>query len=79
MSDHEDCLEEDGRTFVMSSLTNDEEPLESPSKKSVGLALNFAKICDRDDHDEHECGIQEQEALVMFELPDGSMGESYVS
>jgi hypothetical protein len=76
MSDHEDCMEEDGRTFVMSSSAH-EEPLESPSKKSSGLALNFAKISSDDDNE--ECGIQEQETLIVFELPDGSLGESYVS
>lgn len=59
----------------MSTSVN-EEPLESPSKKSAGLALNFAKMSDRDDEN-GENGIQEQEALIIFELPDGSMGESY--
>ena len=73
MSD-EDCLEEDHRTFI---IDQDDIP-PSPSKKSLDLGLNFAKV-EQNSYEHEETGIQEQSVLVVFELPDGSLGESYVS
>ena len=76
MSDNDECIEEDNRTFVMAE--RDHPSYCSPSKKSAALELNFAKV-DFRSQDSTEDGIQEQPILVVFELPDGSVAESYVS
>ncbi len=87
MSDDE-YLEEEDRTFVIND-NNDIPYLESPSKKNKNLDLNFAKLNNNsnnkynnndDNYDQHDNDnrIQEREILVVFELPDGSLGESYV-
>ena len=75
MSDNDECIEEDNRTFVMAE--RDATSYCSPSKKSSSLELNFAKV--DFNSQENEEGIQEQPILVVFELPDGSVAESYVS
>lgn len=75
MSDKDEYLEEDGRTLYHMNSNEQNEVMASP-KKLYGFGLNLAKV--EFDGDEEE-PIQEQEILVVFDLPDGSCGEFFVS
>ena len=81
MSENDEFLEEDGRTLYNIANSNDEydennENFNASPKKIFGLDLNLAKV---DAYQDEEEPIQEQEILVIFDLPDGSCGEFYVS
>lgn len=90
MSDGDDYLEEDGRTFTLdatdeecenNSSSSSAASVASPKSRDRGLDLNLSKAEESQSKrgltygDAVEDGIQEQNILVVFELPDGSSGE----
>ena len=77
-TDNGEFLEEDGRTLYHIESSEEAEYFnDSSPKKSFGLDLNLAKVDSSYGDDEQP--IQEQDILVVFDLPDDSCGEYHVS
>lgn len=72
--DFDDFADDDKDTITVNSSRLDTK-LSSPLLKGMGLDLSFAAESKEDPY-EHADGIQEHEVTVVFELPDGSQGES---
>jgi hypothetical protein len=65
---------EDKHTITINSARD--VKISSPLMRGMDLDLSFAGSKDPYGRDENAIGVQEQEVLVVFELPDGSQGES---
>ncbi|KAJ1385420.1 hypothetical protein B484DRAFT_484784 [Ochromonadaceae sp. CCMP2298] len=71
--DFEDLEDNDDKhTITLNSARN--MNVGSPLLKGMDLDLSFAGS--KDPYRQEGLGVQEQEVLVVFELPDGSQGES---
>jgi hypothetical protein len=68
--DFEDMMEDDKNTITLNSSR--EVKLNSPLLRGMDLDLSFA--ASKNSYEQE--GIQEQDMNVVFELPDGSQGES---
>lgn len=69
---------DDKDTIIVTDFdTKDEISMNGKTPKGVNLDLSFAADS-KTDHDSntHREGIQEETLLVVFDLPDGSQGES---
>lgn len=72
--DFEDLMDDDKDTIRVSSAQVPNTKLNSPLMRGMELNLSFA--ADRKDSYDESARIQEQDVLVIFELPDGSQGEN---
>lgn len=72
--DFEDLMDDDKDTIRVSSAQVSNTKLNSPLMRGMELNLSFA--ADRKDSYDESARIQEQDVLVIFELPDGSQGEN---
>lgn len=72
--DFEDLMDDDKDTITVSNTRNPETKLNSPLMRGMELNLSLA-AARKDSYDGSGC-IQEQDILVIFELPDGSQGEN---
>jgi hypothetical protein len=70
--DFEELVEDDKNTITVNSSRA--VKLNSPLLRGMDLDLSFA--ASKGPYEQQGSGIQEQEVNVIFELPDGSQGES---
>lgn len=75
-ADYEDCFdEEDPRGDFISYMDTADAKGVPSSHRGVGLDLSFA-AADKKGAESAPSGVQEENVVVVFELPDGSQGES---
>ena len=73
--DFEDMMDDDKDTITISNARDlHNTKLNSPLMK--GMELNLSLAAARKDSFDGSHGINEQDVLVVFELPDGSQGEN---
>lgn len=77
-----EALDDDPRTITLSSMESDQpgKHPSSPLLKGMDLDLSYTRDRKGFDNDEEyrRRGVQEEEVMVIFELPDGSQGEMQV-
>ena len=76
-----EAIDDDPRTITLSYTGEGARAPSSPLLKGMDLDLSAAR--DRkgfsDEEDHRRKGVQEEEVIVIFELPDGSQGENQVN